>query len=410
MALTIKQIQNAKPGRYSDGHGLYLLVSPNRSKSWVLRVMHKGRRRDFGLGSVVFEPIGPTIPLSKKKAITLAEAREKAREGRQIAKAGLNPSIVWKVEEVVIPTFETAAREYHGKIAKGWKNGKHKDQWINTLELYAFPKIGKLPVNEIDAAAIERVLLPIWLEVGETARRVKQRIAAVLDYSHAQGWRETDAPIRSVNKLMGGIKQAKRGHFDAMPHKDLPAFMSALTAAEFSVGRKALQFLILTLPRSGELRAAKLREFDLDAEEWRIPAENTKTGEVHIVPLVPEAVAIVREMRDLFGLGPDGVVFPGNKGKPMSDATLAKVLRVNGGFGTVHGLRSTFTDWASETGFNKDWIEAALAHTIAGREGKTVAAYKRTTFFDQRRAKLMPAWASYALGNSNNVVQLVASA
>ena len=408
MALTIKQIQNATPGRYSDGQGLYLLVSPNRTKSWVLRVMHNGRRRDFGLGSVVYEPVGSTVPLFKKKAITLSEAREKAREGRQIAKAGGSPTMVWRVEEVAIPTFEAAAREYHGKIAKGWKNGKHKDQWINTLELYAFPKIGKLPVKEIDAAAIERVLLPIWLEVGETARRVKQRIAAVLDYSHAQGWRETDAPLRAVNKLMGGIKQAKKGHFAAMPFKDLPAFVSGLMACEFSVGRKALLFTVLTVPRSGEVRAARLREFDLDAAEWHIP--DSKMGEQHFIPLVPEAVAIVREMRDLFGLGPDDLVFPGNKGKQMSDATIMKVLKVNGGFGTVHGLRSTFRDWAAETGFNNDWAEAALAHTVAGREGKTVAAYKRTTFYEQRRDKLMPAWASFALGNSNNVVQLVASA
>ena len=200
--------------------------------------------------------------------------------------------------------------------------------------------------------------------------------------------------MRAVNQLMGGIKQPKASNFAAMPYSEAPAFMAKLRDAEFSIGRAALQFLILTAARSGEVRGARWREIDLDAAEWRIPADRMKMGEVHVVPLVPAAVAVLKELKELFAPKPNDVLFPGMKAKPMSDATLAKVLRVNGGSGTVHGLRSTFRDWAADKGFNNDWAEAALAHSVAGQEGKTVAAYRRTTYLEHRRDKLMPAWAS----------------
>jgi integrase len=247
-------------------------------------------------------------------------------------------------------------------------------------------------------------LLPIWLTKGETARRVKQRIGVVLDYSHAKEWRSTEAPMRAVNQLMRAIKQPKKGNFSAMPWGDVPAFVGKLQAEEFSVGRLALQFTIITAARSGEVRGATWSEIDLDAAEWRIPPERMKAGKLHIVPLVPQAIAILRQMQGLFPSNPKDPVFAGNKGKALSDATLAKALRVTAGKGfTVHGFRSAFRDWAAETGFADAWAEAALAH---GNTDKTEAAYKRTTFFAQRRDKLMPAWASYALGDTSNVIQL----
>jgi integrase len=215
--------------------------------------------------------------------------------------------------------------------------------------------------------------------------------------------------MRAVNQIMKGIKQPKGRNFEAMPWAELPAFMSKLRASEASVGRLALQFLILTAARSGEVRGATWREFDLEAAEWRIPGERMKAGALHIVPLVPAAVDVLAEMRGLFGGNPDEPVFPGMKGKAMSDATLAKVLRVNGGKGTVHGIRSSFRDWAAETGFADAWAEAALAHTIEGKEGKTAAAYKRTTYFAQRKDKLMPAWERYALADGSNVLALVSN-
>jgi integrase len=427
MSLTVKQAQHAKPGRHSDGRGLYLLVKGQLdangqpklgadglpvpgSKSWVLRVQRNGKRRDYGLGSFTLESVGDHIPLHKRRALTLNEARDKAKLGRDLAKAGIKPASVWDDEDAVeIPTFEQAARRYHEEVSRSWKNGKHGKQWLATLDAYAFPIIGSSTVDHIDAPAIQKVLLPIWLAKPETSRRVKQRIGVVLDYSHAQGWRDAEAPMRAVNQLMGGIKQPKGKHFEAMPYKDAPAFMAKLGHGEFSVGRAALQFLILSIARSNEVRFAKWHEIDLDAAEWRLPADKMKMGEPHIVPLVPAAVAILKQLRELLAPKPGDPLFPGNKGKPMSDATLAKVLRVNGGTGTVHGLRSTFRDWAADHGFNNDWAEAALAHSVEGQEGKTVAAYKRTTYFEHRRDKLMPAWASFVLGDNSKVISLAAA-
>jgi len=404
MPLTVKEVRNAKPGRHSDGKGLYLLVKPSGSMSWVLRVQYQGERRDFGLGSVTLDPIDAPIPIQKRKLLTLAEAREKARIGRALAKAGLNPSAEWRQQvEEEARTFRAVAEECHGQAKKGWRNGKHRDEWLGSLERYAFSIIGNQSVDEVDAAAIQRVLLPIWLSKGETSRRVKQRIGVVLDYAHAKGWRSSEAPMRAVNQLMRGIKQPKGGNFASMPYSGVPAFVANLRAGELSVGNRALQFAILTAARSGEVRGARWQEFDLEAAEWRIPAERMKAGKMHIVPLVPAAVAILEEMRGLFAPEPQAFAFPGLKGQ-MSDATMAKVLRVNGGAAyTVHGFRSAFRDWAADKGFTDSWAEAALAHS---NPNKTEAAYRRTTFIEQRRDKLMPAWAAFALGDKSNVISL----
>jgi integrase len=418
MPLTTTTVRHAKPGRHADGKGLYLLVKPTGAKSWVLRVMHRGRRRDFGLGSVVLDKTDvdeSVIPLVRRKSLTLAEAREKARIGRELAKAGIDPSKEWKAVESEVPTFEAAAIEYHAHVAKAWRNGKHRDQWLSTLKAHAFPTLGAKLVDEIDASAIQAVLLPIWLQLPETARRVGQRINVVLDYSHGKGWREQEAPARAVNMLLSAIKQPKKKHFASIPYKDLPAMMRRLRDSAPSVGRYALQFLILTAARSGEVRGtAKLpatwAEIDWQACEWHVPAERMKAGVLHVVPLVPAAMDILRELRGLFGCDLKAPIFPGMKGKPLSDATLNKALRVAAGAGTVHGLRSSFRDWAADSGFADAWAEAALAHTVEGQDGKTAAAYKRTTFFEHRRDKLMPAWARFALSDETNVVKLAVNA
>ena len=408
MPLTVKQVQSAKPGRHSDGRGLYLLVKPSGSKSWVLRVQNGDawkERKDFGLGVAVSEPVNVGLPIHKRRSLTLAEAREKARLGRELAKAGVNPSIHWRLDvaEVQRPSFEHAATEYHAQVSRSWRNGKHSKQWIETLRLYAFPEIGSMPVDQIDAPTIQRVLMPIWLTKGETARRVRQRIGVVLDYAHGKGWRSGETPMRAVNQLMGGIKQAKGGNFAAMPYRDLPGFMAKLSGGDGSVGRLALRFLVLTAARSGEVRGMTWREVDLEAAEWTIPGDRMKAGRLHIVPLSSAALAIVKEMRELFAGKPDDFVFPGLK-SAMSDATLAKVLRVaGGGKSTVHGFRSAFRDWAADNGFIDSWAEAALAH---GNPNKTEAAYRRTTYFEQRRDKLMPAWASFAMNDGSNVISL----
>jgi integrase len=392
MPLSVKQVLHARSGRHHDGGGLSLLVKPSGARSWVLRVQHHGRRRDYGLGSFTARTGDPSVPITLRRSLTLAQAREKARLGRDLAKAGINPSAAWRVEAETVPTFSYAAEEYHRQVSKAWRNGKHGDQWITTLKTYAFPLLGTLPVDSIDAPMIQRVLTPIWLSKPETARRVRQRIGAVLDYAHGRGWREGEAPMRALRQLMGGLKQPKGKNFAAMPYRELPAFMRGLSEGEPSIGRLALRFLILTAARSGEVRKARWRDVDLEMGEWRVPEENAKTGRLHIVPLVPAAADILRAIP---GTGmPDGFIFPGLR-KMMSDATLAKVLRTQAsGDYTVHGFRSSFRDWAAETGYPDSWAEAALAHTNPNR---TESAYRRTTFFAQRQQKLMPDWASYLL-------------
>jgi integrase len=397
--LTVKQALHAAAGRHSDGQGLYLLVKPSGSRSWVLRVQCNGRRHDFGLGSFTVDPVRVDLPIEKRKSLTLAQAREKARLARELARAGLSPTKVWQSEDEAKPSFRQAAEEYHALVSKTWRNGKHGDQWLNTLKTYAFPKIGGAPVGEVDARAIQTVLTPIWLTKGETARRVRQRIAAVLDYAHGKGWRESEAPMRALNQLIGGLKQPRGGNFSALPYQEVPSLMGKLRGGDPSIGRLALQYLILTAARSGEVRKARWRDVDLEAGEWRVPPETTKTGRLHIVPLVPAAIEILGQVRGMIG-GKDGdLIFPGLKG-PMSDATLAKVMRTNGGgVHTVHGLRSSFRDWAAENGFADAWAEAALAH---GNPDKVVSAYKRTTYFTQRRDILMPAWAGHVLAQGSS--------
>lgn len=399
--LNAVQVRNAKPGRHADGKGLYLLVKPTRNrktgaiesgaKSWVLRVQVAGRRRDFGLGSL--------------DVVSLEEARDSARESRKLAKAGLDPTLERKKALRLIPTFKEAAGRYHAAVKGSWRNGKHAGQWLATLETYAFPTIGGMRVDHIDAPTIQSVLLPIWLTLPETARRVRQRIGSVLDYAHGQGWRETETPRNAVNSLMKRIKQPRRGAgFAAMPYADLPAFITGLRGEQPSVGRLALQFLILTAGRSGEVRGAQWEEIDLDKGQWTIPAERMKAGEAHSVPLTPPAIEILRQIRELTGARKGLPIFPGLKGQPLSDATLAKVLRVaGGGDSTVHGMRSAFRDWAAEqTSFPGEWAEAALAHTLPN---KVEAAYRRTKFLEQRR-KMMDAWADY-LDGASNVLKLV---
>lgn len=398
--LNAVQVKNVKPGRHADGKGLYLLVKPRRNpktgaiesgaKSWVLRVQVAGRRRDFGLGSL--------------DIVSLEEARDKAREGRKLAKAGLDPSLERKKAMRLIPTFKEAAKRYHEAVKGSWRNGKHADQWLSTLETHAFPLIGATRVDHIDAPTIQSVLLPIWLTLPETARRVRQRVGSVLDYSHGQGWRETETPRNAVNSLMKRIKQPRRGAgFAAIPYADLPDFMRGLRDGQPSVGRMALQFLILTLGRSGEVRGATWEEIDLDKAQWNLPPARMKAGEAHSVPLSPSAIEVLRRIRELIGVRKGRPIFSGLKGQPLSDATLAKVVRVaGGGAATVHGMRSAFRDWAAEqTSFPGDWAEAALAHTLSN---KVEAADKRTKFLEQRR-KVMAAWADY-LNGASNVVKL----
>ena len=264
--LTAIQIRSFKePGRYSDGEGLILnLISPGRG-SWMVRVQANGKRRDIGLGALA--------------DIGLGEAREAARKIRKDTRAGIDVLAERKKERIVVPTFQDAARQVHAEHKAAWKNGKHQAQWIATLETYVFPTLGDRLVAEIEGPAIRDVLSPIWLTKPETARRVRQRIGAVLDWAYAKGFRSSEAPMRSLAR--GLPRQPKKqGHFAALPVADIPAFLTSLRE-RVTVGRLALEFLILTAARSGEIRGCSWSEIDPKARLWTIPGERMTEQNLH---------------------------------------------------------------------------------------------------------------------------------
>lgn len=370
-----------EPGRYPDGDGLTLNVGSAGARSWVLRAQSGGTRRDYGLGSF--------------KTMSLAEAREAATLIRKQLSQGIDPIAERKKARDVIPTFRDAAAQVHAEHKAGWKNGKHQAQWLTTLENYAFPALGDRLVSEIEGPAIRDVLAAIWLSKPETARRVRQRVGTVLDWAYAKGYRSSEAPMRSLSK--GLPRQPKKdGHFAALPYAEVPTFISSLRERT-SAGRLALEALILTAARSGEIRGALWTEVDLERALWTIPAERMKMSRSHVVPLPPDAVDVFRRAEKLRSLGSD-LVFPGMKsGRPLSDMTLLKVVRdMNAGV-TVHGFRSAFRDWvAEETSYPGEVAEAALAHAVSN---KVEAAYRRTDFLEKRRS-MMRDWATFCVGTA----------
>lgn len=380
--LSALKIRNLKePGRYSDGDGLILDIGASGRGSWVVRVQSGGKRRDIGLGSL--------------SALSLAEAREEAARVRREVRSGIDPVAERKKVREVIPSFREAAVLVHAEHKAAWKNGKHQAQWISTLETYVFPSIGNRLVSDIEGPAIRDVLAPIWLVKPETARRVRQRIGTVLDWSYAKGFRTTEAPMRSLARGLPR-QPKKRGHFQALPFNEVPAMIVSLRK-RLSVGRLAFEFLILTAARSGEVRGCTWSEIDLKKELWTIPAERMKAGKAHAIPLTDAALAVLDRAK-LFRCKASDLVFPGqNPKRAMSDMTLLKILRDMDAGVTVHGFRSSFRDWvAEETSYPGEIAEAALAHAIPN---KVEAAYRRTDFLEKRRG-LMTDWAVFCTGSS----------
>ena len=380
--LTVAQIRALKePGRYSDGDGLILEFTRPGRAYWFVRVQHNGRRRDIGLGSV--------------DEITLAKARDKAHEARKSLAKGIDPTIERQKAKLKIPTFREAAKLVHEEHKAAWKNGKHQDQWITTLTTYAFPRIGNRLVSDIEGPVIRDVLAPIWLSKPETARRVRQRIGVVLDWSYAKGFRTTEAPLRSISR--GLPRQPKRDrHLAALPFEEVPAFLVRVRE-KTTIARLALEFLILSAARSGEVRGMRWPEIDLAKRVWTVPADRMKAGKVHLVPLDEGTIDVLERVRPL-GVPASNLIFPGqNVKRPLSDMTLLKILRDMEVPATVHGFRSTFRDWvAEETDYPGEVAEAALAHAIPN---KVEAAYRRTDFLEKRRA-LMRDWDRYCRGSS----------
>jgi len=376
MALTALKVKNAKPGRHGDGRGLCLLVKDSGARTWVLRMQKDGRRRDYGLGSAL--------------DISLAEARDAAAALRRQVREGIDPVVERRKARKVVPSFETVARDCYEALKEGWKNRRHAN-WISSFENHVFPAIGTKPVDQVDGACVVEVLSPIWMEIPDTARRILQRIGAVLDFAHIKGWRAEETSLRSVRK--GLPRQIdKGGHLEAMPYADVPALMTKLSVAAPTTGRDALRFTIYNAVRSNETRFAVWTEFDLDKGVWTIPGERMKARDTHIVPLSPSAVALLRK-RWKERSSDTGLVFSTDGEKPISDMTMTKLLRDDGMKGiTVHGFRSAFTDWAAEkTSFAKEVADKALAHKLPNR---VEAAYRRTDFFEKRR-DLMTLWAEY---------------
>jgi integrase len=300
-----------------------------------------------------------------------------------------------KLEAAKAITFKACAAKYIAANKAGWRNEKHADQWENTLATYVYPMIGSLAVGEIETGHVTKVLTPIWTTKSETASRVRGRIESVLSYATTHGWRTGENPARwrghLENVLPKKSKVAKVEHHAALPWRESGAFMKALEAQE-GTGALAFRFAILTAARAGEVIGAKWTEFDMQHAVWTIPGDRMKAGVEHRIPLSKDAMALLAEAKKLRVEGVEYVFPGGKKGKPLSNMALLMTLRrMKRDDLTAHGFRSTFRDWAAETGQPADIAEAALAHTVGD---KTVAAYQRGDLLDRRR-KLMESWAAF---------------
>ena len=389
-ALTPLAVKNAKAGRHADGGGLHLLVKETGARSWVYRFMLKGKARDVGLGAA-----------SGPEAISLATARDKAAALRLQVKAGIDPLAerhreaaealaTAQAAHVAGITFKAVAEAYIATNEGSWRNDKHRQQWRNTLTSYVYPVIGELPVADIGTAHVLKILEPIWQVKPETASRIRGRIETVLDAAKARGYRDGENPARwrgHIAQILPQRSRLTRGHHKAMPYDAIPAFIGSLHARE-AMAALALEFVILTATRTGEVLGATWGEVDLDKAVWTIPANRMKAGKEHRVPLSPRAVAILEAVKPLG----NEWLFPGDKGGKLSGMAMSMLLRRMKLDCTVHGFRSGFRDWAAEcTGYAHEACEMALAHVIGN---KAEAAYRRGDLFDKRR-RLMADWATY---------------
>ena len=380
--LTTRFVQTVtEPGRYSDadGTGLLLVVGKSDAKSYIQRMSIRGRVHDIGLGSA--------------RWTTLAEARAAARANKKLAIQGGDPLALKAGRHV--PTFAEAADKVIAIHAEGWRDGgKSERQWRASLRDYAMPRLGRMRVDQIGPADVMAVLLPIWNEKRETARRVRQRVGAVLKWAIAEGHR-IDNPAGDAIGAALPKNGSHRKHYRALPHGEVGAALATIRQSPaWPSTRLALEFLTLTAARSGEVRAARWSEIDEEATTWTVPADRMKAGREHRVPLSRAAMAILSEARALSDCAPDSLIFPSQRGRALSDMTLSKAMKDRGIDAVPHGFRSSFRDWAGESGVAREVAESALAHVV---KDSTEAAYARTDYLD-RRAKVMEAWAAYLTG------------
>ena len=375
-------------GRYADGGGLYLQVGDTGGKSWLFRFALNGRAREMGLGAL--------------HAVTLKQAREKARECRRLLADGIDPLVARESEHAarrqsVSKTFDECSAAFIAAHRAGWKNEKHAEQWTNTLATYASPVFGSLPVREVATPHIVRVLGPMWSTKTETATRVRGRIEKVLDWARVHGYRDGENPARwrgHLDKLLPPPRRVKKvEHHPSLPYSQIGSFMKDLRAQE-GMSARALEFTVLTAARTNEVIAARWDE--IDGNVWAIPADRMKAKREHRVPLSAPAVRLLKNLPRI-----GDYVFPGVKGHLSNMAMLELLSDMERSDITVHGFRSTFRDWAAEqTNFPREIAEASLAHII---KDKTEAAYLRSDFFEKRR-KLMDAWGKYCNRSSGGKV------
>lgn len=376
-----------QPGLHFVGGvaGLALQVLPSGGRSWVLRATVGDRRREMGLGGY--------------PDVTLAKARESARDARDMIRRGIDPIETAKAARNALRasaakaiTFKEAAEAYMASQEAGWKSPKHRSQWSATLETYAYPVIGGLRVVDVELPHVLQVLEPIWTTKTETASRIRGRMEMVLDWATAREYRSGPNPARwrgHLDKILAKrSKVAKVTHHPALPIDGMAPFMTKLRAAD-GLGARALEFAILTAARSGEVRGARWPEVDLPGRVWIIPPERMKAGREHRVPLSDAAVALLEALPRLVG---NDHVFPAPRGGALSDMTLSAVLRRMKVPAVPHGFRSTFRDWVAErTAYPHEAAELALAHAVGN---KVEAAYRRGDMF-AKRLRMMDDWAAF---------------
>jgi len=374
-----------KPGRHSDGNGLYLSIDGKGGRRWVLLFTWHGRTREMGLGSGT--------------AVSLARARELAADARRLLAEGKDPIAARRGDKAHVATFGAVADDLMTSLESGWRNPKHRAQWKMTLSVYAAPLRG-MPVDTISTEVVLAVLKPLWTTKPETASRLRGRIERVLDAARVRDLRQGENPARwrgHLDHLLPKPGKLTRGHHEALAIDAMPAFLERLQTRP-SIASKALAFTILTAARSGEVLGARWTEIDLDNAVWTVPAARMKTGKPH---LSNSALAVLREMHALRTVEVD-LVFPGQKrGRPLSVMAFSMLLRRMKVEVTAHGFRSSFRDWAAErNSCPHEVAEMALAHAIGS---KTEAAYRRGDLFEKRR-QLMAAWADFLTGESKQAV------
>lgn len=418
-ALDVKRLKHPGSGRnvtFAVGgvSGLLLQITPHGGRTWILRATVGGKRREIGLGGF--------------PDVTLAQARERAREAKDRIRSGIDPIEERKAAKAELAAVQRRGLTFAGAMDKAlaakldaFKSAKHRQQWESTLRTYAIPEIGKMLVSEITVQDVLRVLEPIWQTKTETASRLRGRIEAVLSWATVAGHRSGDNPARWAGNLKellpAAAKVAKQDNWPAVQIDDAPRWLTDLQKRK-SMSARALAFIALTAVRSQEVRGARWDEIDLAAAIWVIPAHRMKMGREHRVPLSPDAMALL-ETQPRFEDNP--LIFPGPSGGEMSDMTLSTAMKrlhkadlKAGGPGFVdrvskrpavpHGLRSTFRDWVAErTHFPGDMAEVALAHKV----GSAVeAAYRRGDMIEKRRL-MMTAWAEYLAGRHSTAAEVV---